>query len=96
MNDTVDSPSLLPTPSFVFQARQPFYQCLLLHIKTTTCWGTWMAKSVKHPTLDFGSGHDLLRVLGWSPALGSVGSLLEDSLLLPLLLLMLSLSQINK
>ena len=32
--------------------------------------GTWVAQSVKHLTLDFGSGRDL-RVLGWSPALGS-------------------------
>ena len=23
------------------------------------CWDTWVAQSVKHPTLDFGSGHDL-------------------------------------
>ena len=29
-----------------------------------------MAQSVEHPTLDFGSGHDL-RVLGWSPESGS-------------------------
>ena len=21
-------------------------------------WGTWVARSVKHPTLDFSSGHD--------------------------------------
>ena len=30
-----------------------------------------MAQSVKHPTLDFGSGHDL-RVVGSSPTSGSV------------------------
>ena len=30
-----------------------------------------MAQSVKHPTLDFGSGHDLM-VVGSSPASGSV------------------------
>ena len=30
-----------------------------------------MAQSVKCPTLDFGSGHDL-RVLGSSPTLGSM------------------------
>ena len=23
-------------------------------------WGAWVAQSVKHLTLDFGSGHDLL------------------------------------
>ena len=30
-----------------------------------------MAQSVRHPTLGFGSGHDL-RVVGWSPGWGSV------------------------
>ena len=40
-----------------------------------------MAQSVKHPTLDFGSGHDL-RVLRLSPAQAphSAVSLVEDSL----------------
>ena len=33
--------------------------------------GAWVAQLVKHLTLDFGSGHDLM-VVGWSPALGSV------------------------
>ena len=32
----------------------------------------WMAQSVKYPTLDFGSGHDLTKGLRSSPALGSV------------------------
>ena len=32
--------------------------------------GTWVVQSVKHPTLEFGSGHDL-RVMGHSSALGS-------------------------
>jgi len=32
--------------------------------------GLWVAQSVKHPTLDFGSGHDL-GVLRSSPASGS-------------------------
>ena len=43
-----------------------------------------MALSVKQPTLGFGSDRDL-RVMRSSPALapGSVGSLLEESLLLP-------------
>ena len=27
--------------------------------KSTGCWGTWVAQSVKHPTLDLSSGHDL-------------------------------------
>jgi len=33
-------------------------------------WGAWVAQSVKHPTLDFGSGHEL-RVVSSSPAWGS-------------------------
>ena len=32
---------------------------ILLHITYSLSWGTWMAQKVKHPTLDFGSGHDL-------------------------------------
>ena len=32
--------------------------------------GTWVAQSVKHPTLDFSSGHDLM-VVRSSPASGS-------------------------
>ena len=34
------------------------------------CSGTWVAQSVEHQTLDFGSGHDP-RVMGSSPTLGS-------------------------
>ena len=33
-------------------------------------WGAWVAQSVEHPTLDFGSGHDL-RLVKSSPMLGS-------------------------
>ena len=33
-------------------------------------WGTWVAQSVKHPTLDFSSDLDL-RVVRLSPVLGS-------------------------
>ena len=29
-------------------------------------WGAWVAESVKHPTLDFGSGHDFT-VHGFKP-----------------------------
>ena len=66
-----------------------------------------MAQSVKHPTLDFGSGHDL-RAVRLRPEWGSVLSResawdsLSLPLPLPLPLLMLSrvhalsLSQINK
>ena len=32
--------------------------------------GTWVAQSVKHLTLDFGSGHGL-RVMRWNPMSGS-------------------------
>ena len=32
-------------------------------------WGAWMAQLVKHPTLDFGSGHDL-RVCEIDPCIG--------------------------
>ena len=34
-------------------------------------WGTWVAQSVKCPTLNFSSGHDL-RVVRWSPTSGSM------------------------
>ena len=37
--------------------------------KSSNSRGTWVAQLVKHPTLDFGSGHDL-RVLGSSPISG--------------------------
>jgi len=43
-------------------------------IKNKKYWhpqGAWVAQSVKCPTLDFGSGHDL-RVGRLSPILGSV------------------------
>ena len=35
-------------------------------IKSKNFKGAWVAQLVKHPTLDFSSGHDL-RVLRWSP-----------------------------
>lgn len=34
-------------------------------------WDAWVAESVEHPTLVFGSGRGL-RVVGWSPALCGV------------------------
>ena len=34
-------------------------------------WGAWVAQLIKHLTLDFSSCHDL-KVMRWSPALGSV------------------------
>ena len=55
----------------------------------------WLRRSVKHPTLDFGSGHDL-RVLESSPTSVSMlsGESAGDSfpLPLPLFTLILSLS----
>ena len=32
-------------------------------------WGSWVAQSVKHQTLDFGSGHDL-EVCDFKPRIG--------------------------
>ena len=40
-------------------------------------WGACLARSVKHQTLDFGSGHDL-RVVGLSPE-WSLGWSLKES-----------------
>ena len=37
-------------------------------------WGVWVAQSVEHLTLDFGSGHDP-RVMGLSPTSGSMLSM---------------------
>ena len=39
-------------------------------LKSQQVWGAWVVQSVKHPTPDFGSGHDL-RVVTWSPTLSS-------------------------
>ena len=64
-----------------------------------------MAQSVKRPTHDFGSGHELMssRFVSLSPELGSVltvqsllGILYFSLSALPLLVLFLSLSKINK
>lgn len=40
-------------------------------IKMGKCFIVLVAQSVKHPTLDFGSGH-VLRIVGSSPTLGSM------------------------
>ena len=40
-------------------------------LKDVLFWGSWVAQSVKHLTLDFGSAHDL-RVVRLSPGLGSM------------------------
>ena len=39
-------------------------------LRSPKIWGAWVALSVKCPTLDFGSGHDLTGVRS-SPMLGS-------------------------
>ena len=68
-------------------------------LKTKELWGTWVAHLVKHPTLDFGSGHDLavhefkprlrLRTDRVQPAWDSLSASLSVP---PLLVLSLSLS----
>ena len=40
-------------------------------VQTLIPRGAWVAQSINHPTLDFGSGHDLT-VVSSSPASGSV------------------------
>ena len=40
-------------------------------LKEMESWGTWMAQSVRHLTLDLGSGLGL-RVMSLSPALSSI------------------------
>ena len=32
----------------------------VLILKACLYWGTWVAQAVKHPALDFSSGHDLM------------------------------------
>ena len=39
--------------------------------KITNTRGAWVAQSVRRQALDLSLGHDL-RVVGWSPMLGSV------------------------
>jgi len=64
-------------------------------------WGTWVAQLIRHPILDFGSGHDL-RVVRLSPGARlhtQWGLLRIFSLPLPFCPLMCSLSlsrKINK
>ena len=64
------------------------------------CWGAWVSQSVKHLTLDFGSGHDLM-VREFEPRIGLCTDSMEPawdslslplSLPLPMLVLALSLS----
>ena len=54
-------------------------------IKTNTPWGIWVAQSVKPPTLDFGSGHDLaVWFMSLSPCGACLGFSLPPSLSAPL------------
>ena len=41
-------------------------------------WGAWVARSVKHPTLDFGSGHDLT-AHGFKPCIGLCADSMEPA-----------------
>ena len=55
-------------------------------LKTVFSWGAWVAQSVKHPTLGYGSGHDLM-VYEFEPHVGlhdDSAELAWDSLYLPL------------
>jgi len=47
------------------------------HLKNSLMRGAWVAQSVRHLTLDFGSGHDL-RVMRSSPASGSAQAMESD------------------
>jgi len=64
---------------------------MLKHTSKQRMGGVWVAQSVKHPTLDFGLGRDLM-VVGLSPVLGSAFSGEPASLPLPLPQSLLSLS----
>ena len=55
-------------------------------MKRYESWGAWVAQSGKHPTLDFGSGHDLT-VREFEPRVGLCADSSEtawDSFSLPL------------
>ena len=52
------------------QARQAVGRAMpwFVHLENSSSGGTWVAQSVKRPTLDFSSGHDLT-VRGFEPCL---------------------------
>ena len=56
-------------PFLLFYIHMLIYFVILSFIKFLK-GGAWVAKSVKHPTLDFGSGHDI-RIMRSSPTSGS-------------------------
>ena len=45
------------------------HQTLSMKTEKYVTWGTWVAQSVECPTLDFGSGHDLM-ILEFKPHTG--------------------------
>ena len=75
------------------------------HTKDLSCWGTRVAQSIKRPTLDFGSGHDLtVHGTGALPQVGlctdsaeTAWDFLSPSLsALPLLVLSLKINKLKK
>ena len=38
----------------------PVRMAKIKNTRNNKCWGTWVAQSVKHPTLGFSSGHGLM------------------------------------
>ena len=56
----------LRTKGYIVMARNSqnliceVFQLMDVCLKTKGIWGAWVARSVKHPTLGFGSGHDLM------------------------------------
>ena len=42
--------------TFILPNLKTYYQATIIK---TVCWDTRVVQAVKHPTLDFGSGHDL-------------------------------------
>ena len=61
-------------------------RCPFLHLNLYITKGTWVARSVKHPTLDLGSGYDLT-VHEFEPHIWLYADSMEpawDSLSLPL------------
>ena len=52
-----------------FSLKTVMGELIQLQVKDTTYRGAWVAQSVKRPTLDFSSGHDLT-VRGFEPCTG--------------------------
>ena len=58
---------LLPKPNVAFVLQRH-------NIHFNVYWGAWVMQLVEHPTLGFGSGHDLRVLESLSPASGSLFS----------------------